>query len=55
MVIRIKKSSQSTFQKDGKSHNALIEDFNTFMYNQILHHDKKYFSRYCFQSFTTAK
>ena len=34
---------------------ALIKDYNTFMYNQTLHRDRKHFCCYCFQSFSTAQ
>ena len=47
--------SKNTFKKhvdlllieeEGKSQYVLIKDFNTFMYNQTLHHDRKHFGCY---------
>ena len=67
-VIKIEKNFQSTFQKiflrhldllltekEVHSQNAFIKDFNTFMYNQTLHHDRKHFGCYCLQSFSAAQ
>ena len=57
-------SSKNTFkryvdllliEKEDQSSYVLIKDFNTFMYNQTLHHDGKIFCRYCLQSLTIAK
>ena len=39
-----------TEEKD-QSHYVRIKDFNTFMYNQTLHHDRKKICHYCLQSF----
>ena len=39
--------------KEGKRHYALIKDFNTFMYDHILHRGRKHFCRCYLQSFTT--
>ena len=33
----------------------LIKDFNRFMYDYTLHIGKKYFCRYCLQTFNTAE
>ena len=33
--------------KEGKKHNVLIKDFNTFMYDHTLHRGRKHFCRYC--------
>ena len=40
-------------RKEGKRHYALIKDFNTFMYDHILHRGRKHFCRCYLQSFTT--
>ena len=66
--MRIKKNSQSTFQKilskdmlfitdrrKNQFHSGLVKNFNTFMYNQTLHRDRKHFCCYCSQFFTTAQ
>ena len=37
--------------KDKKRHYVLIKDFNTFMYNQAKHKNKKHFCMYCLQCF----
>ena len=39
--------------KDEKKHYVLIKDFNTFMYNQSKHKDKKHFCMYCLQCFSS--
>ena len=41
--------------KDEKRHYVLIEDFNTFMYNQSKHKNKKHFCMYCLQSFSSER
>ena len=38
-----------------RSRNALIKDFNTFIYSHILNHARKHFCRYCLQAFTTLE
>ena len=38
--------------ENGKRHYALIKDFNTFMYDHIIHHGRKYFCQYCLQVFS---
>ena len=42
-------------EEKGQSHYVLIKNLNTFIYNQTLHCDRKYFCRYCFQLFTTTQ
>ena len=39
--------------KDEKKHYVLIKDFNAFMYNQSNHNEKKHFSMYCLQCFSS--
>ena len=39
--------------KDEKRHYVLIEDLNTFMYNQSKHKNKKHFCMYCLQCFSS--
>ena len=39
--------------KDEKKHYVLIKDFNTFMFNQSKHKNKKYFCMYCLQCFSS--
>ena len=39
--------------KEGKRHYLLMKDFNTFMYDYILHCGRKRFCRYCLQVFST--
>ena len=39
--------------KDENKHYVLIKDFNTFMYNQSKHKNKKRFCMYCLQCFST--
>ena len=43
--------------EEEKKHNAFIKDFNTFMYDHILHIlcRKKHFCCYCLQHFRTAE
>ena len=41
--------------KDEKKHYVLIKDFNTFMYNQSKHKERKYFCMYCLQSFSSER
>ena len=42
-------------EERGKRLYALITDLNTFIYDCALHRGKKYFCRYCLQSFSTDK
>ena len=42
-------------EEENKVHYVFIKEFNTFMYNQTLHHDRKHFCRFCLQSFNTAQ
>ena len=39
--------------KDEKGHYVLIRDFNTFMYNQSKHKERKHFYMYCLQCFSS--
>ena len=39
--------------KDEKKHYVLIKDFNTFMYNQSKHKNKKHFCMHCLQCFSS--
>ena len=39
--------------KDKKRHYVLIKDFNTFMYNQSKHKNKKHFCMYCLHYFSS--
>ena len=39
--------------KDEKKQYVLIKDFNTFMYNQSKHKNKKHFCMYCLQCFSS--
>ena len=41
--------------KDEKKHCILINDFNTFMYNQSKHKNKKHFCMYCLQCFSSER
>ena len=41
--------------KDEKKHYVLIKDFNTFMYNQSKHKEKKHFCMYCLQCFSSIE
>ena len=41
--------------KDEKKHYVLIKDFNTFMYNQSKHKEKKHFCMYCLQYFSSER
>ena len=38
-----------------KETQVFIKDFNTFMYNHTSHRQKKFFSRYCLQAFSTEE
>ena len=65
--MKIRKNIQFIFQKhivkknvnllligkEGKRHYLLMKDFNTFMYDYILHCGRKRFCRYCLQVFST--
>ena len=42
-------------EEEDQFHYVLIKDFNTFTYNQTLHHGRKHFCSYCSQSFDTAQ
>ena len=39
--------------KDKKKHYVLIKDFNSFMYNQSKHKERKHFCMYCLQCFSS--
>ena len=41
--------------KDKKKHYVLIKDFNSFMYNQTKHKNKKHFCMYCLQCFSSER
>ena len=41
--------------KDEKKHYVLIKDFNTFMYNQSKHKERKHFCMYCPQCFSSER
>ena len=41
--------------KDEKKHYVLIKDFNTFMYNQSKHKERKHFCMYCLQCFSSIE
>ena len=41
--------------KDKKRHYVLIRDFNTFIYNQSKHKNKKHFCMYCLQCFSSER
>ena len=41
--------------EEGKRHYVLIKDFNTFMYDHTLHHEKKHFCCYSLQAFSTEE
>ena len=41
--------------KDEKKHYVLIKDFNSFMYNQTKHKNKKHFCMYCLQCFSSER
>ena len=56
--------SKDTFKKhldllmikdEGKLHYVLIKGFNTFIHNQKLKRQKKYFCRFYFECFSTAE
>ena len=69
LVMKIKKNVQSAYQKllgkrhvdllligeEGKRHNVLIKDFNTFMHDHTLHRGRKHFSWCCLQAFITEE
>ena len=38
-----------------KKHYVFIKDFNRWMYNKIKHQQRKNFSMYCFQCFSTKE
>ena len=42
-------------EAEGKNHYVLFKDFDTFMYDHILHRRRKHFCRYCLQSFSTSE
>ena len=41
--------------KDEKKHYVLMKDFNTFMYNQSKHKERKHFCMYCLQCFSSER
>ena len=41
--------------EDEKKHYVLIKDFDTFMYNQTKHKNKKHFCMYCLQCFSSER
>ena len=41
--------------KDEKKHYFLIKDFNSFMYNQSKHKERKHFCMYCLQCFSSER
>ena len=41
--------------KDEKKHYVLIKDFNSFMYNQSKHKERKHFCMYCLQCFSSER
>ena len=41
--------------KDEKKHYVLIKDFNSFMYSQTKHKNKKHFCMYCLQCFSSER
>ena len=41
--------------EEAKGNYVFIKDFNTFMYDHILHHGRKHFCRYFLQVFRTAE
>ena len=41
--------------EDEKKHYVLIKDFNTFMYNQTKHKNKKHFCMFCLQCFSSER
>ena len=41
--------------KDEKKHYVLIKDFNTFMYNQSKHKERKHICMYCLQCFSSER
>ena len=42
-------------EQEGKRHHALIEAFNTFMYDHTLGRERKHFCRCCLQAFRTEE
>ena len=42
-------------EKDGKKHYILIKDFNSFMYSQTKHKERKHFCMYCLQCFSSER
>ena len=45
----------SLITKDEKKHYVLIKDFNTFMYNQSKHKERKHFCMYCLHCFSSER
>ena len=41
--------------KDEKKHYVLIKDFNSFMYNQLKHKERKHFCMHCLQCFSSER
>ena len=54
-MIKEKHADLLLIGEKGKGRYVLIKDFNTFMYDHILHHEKKHFCRYCLQAFSTEE
>ena len=42
-------------ESDGNKHYVLIKDFNSFMYNQSKHKERKHFCMYCLQCFSSKE
>ena len=70
MAVKLRKSIQSMYQKnaakknmvgllligeEGKSHYVFMKHFITSIYDQTLHHGRKYFCCSCLQDFSTEK
>ena len=70
LVMKIRKNIEFMYQKKCcedkhvdllliggkyKRHYVLIKDFNTLMYDHILHRGRKHFCRYCLQDFSTEE
>ena len=69
LVMKIRKNIQSTYHgnvvkkyidsiftgEEARKHYVLMKEFNTFMYDHILHRGKKHFCRYWLQAFSTEE
>ena len=66
LAMKIKKNTQYMYQNmlwrkhvdlllidEGEKHYVVIKDFNTFMYDNSLHCERKHFWRYCLYAFTS--